>query len=102
MAESQQHRLMVYEKQGQFAVRKIAGETLLVPIRGKLADMQQIFALNEVAELIWEKIDGKTALSEIRDSVVEAFDVLPSQADQDIEEFIDELTKTNLIILKAG
>ena len=36
----------IYKKTQEIIDRRVAGETILVPLRGKLVDMQQLFALN--------------------------------------------------------
>src|SRR5512135_558961 len=76
--------------------RKIAGEIFLVPVKGQLADMQKIFSLSLVAEYIWERLDGKKKVDEIRNDIVARFDVDPQQADADIQEFIAELLEAGL------
>jgi len=87
-----------FKKRGEIVSRKIAGETILVPIRGRLADMQRIFSLNPVAECIWEQIDGQKKLGDIRNRVLCLFEVGKELADSDIEEFIAELLKEDLIV----
>ena len=51
--------------------RKIAGELFLVPVKGKVADMENIFALTAVAEYIWDRLDGRKSLNEIMNNVVD-------------------------------
>jgi hypothetical protein len=77
--------------------RKIAGELFLVPVKGKLAHMEQIFTLTSVAEYIWDRLDGKKNLHDIREDVIAQFDVEQKQADPDIQEFIIELLGAGLI-----
>ena len=77
--------------------RTIAGEYFLVPVRGKLADMQEIFALNPVAEFIWKELDGQKNLQDIRTNILLAFDVERGDAEPDIREFITELLEAKLI-----
>lgn len=77
--------------------REIAGETLLVPIRGRLADMKKIFALNPVAAFIWRQVDGKTSLEQIRDRLVECFEVGREEAGKDAEAFVRELLALELL-----
>ncbi len=48
-----------FKKKEEIVSREIAGETILVPIKGKLADMQRIFALENVSEYIWQQLDGE-------------------------------------------
>jgi hypothetical protein len=86
-----------FRKKEEIVTRRIAGETLLVPIYGDLANMERIFALDPVAEFIWEQLDGENSLKDIRDGVLDAFDVNEEQAETDIFEFIEELLKADLI-----
>jgi hypothetical protein len=88
----------VYRKSPDIVARKIAGELLLVPVRGKIADMQRIFALNPVGELIWQGLDAHKNLNDIRDQVISCFDVTAETAMADIEEFIAELFQAGLIL----
>ena len=87
----------IFKKKKEIVSRAIAGETILVPISGKLADMQRIFSLNPVAEYIWHQLNGERDLQEIRNGVLETFDVQQKQADEDIQEFIAALLKEALI-----
>ena len=41
----------------------IAGETIVVPIRGQVGDLESIYNLNEVGSVIWEMTDGQTPVS---------------------------------------
>jgi hypothetical protein len=83
--------------EGGVVSRKIVGETILVPITGKLADLQRVFALNPVAEFIWERLDGKRRLAEIRDDIVVAFEVAPQRAEDDLLELVSELLEEGLV-----
>mgnify|MGYP001248555881 CR=1 FL=1 len=87
----------IFKKKKEIVSREIAGETILVPISGKLADMQRIFSLNPVAEYIWNQLNGERNLQEIRSSIPSVFDVKKEQADADVQEFIAELLKEDLI-----
>ncbi len=77
--------------------RAIAGETILVPVRGTVTDMQRIFSLNVVAGFVWEKLDGKRSLGEIRDEILGTFQVDKEKADADMEEFIINLMTQGLV-----
>lgn len=87
----------MYTKNPDIVTRKIAGELFLVPIRGKMADMQQIFTLNTVGEYIWQELDKKKNLNTICDEVVASFDVLKEEAEADVKDFVAELLEAGLI-----
>ena len=77
--------------------RQIAGETIIVPIRGKLADMQNIFAVNAVAGFIWERMDGQNTVDQLARAVAGHFEVHEDQARVDVLEFVNELSGAGLI-----
>ena len=90
-----------YRKKENIVTRSIAGETLLVPIYGELANMERIFTLDPVAAFIWEQLDGSKSLKDIRDGVLYKFDVGKEQVEADIAEFIDELLEADLIVTSS-
>ncbi len=87
----------VFRRKDDIVHRKIAGETILVPIRGSLADMQKIFSLNPVGEFIWDELDGARSLREISAGIQAAFDVTEEEANADLEAFVAELLREGLI-----
>jgi hypothetical protein len=96
-AGSRQNFSKIYVRNNDVISRKIAGELFLVPIKGKIADMESIFALTAVAEYIWERLDGRKSLHEILNDVVAGFDVEHEQAESDVWDFIAQLMDAGLI-----
>jgi hypothetical protein len=88
----------IFKKKDDIVRRDIADETLLVPIRGSIADMQKIFALDEVSGFIWDQLEVARPYSEILDAVAENYDVAREQADKDLEEFLTALQEADLVI----
>lgn len=86
-----------FKKNADIVSRKIAGELFLVPVKGKLADMQQLYTLNPVAEYIWQELGARKSLKYICDGIVEKFNVTTKEADSDLQEFISELLEAGLI-----
>jgi methyltransferase-like protein len=89
--------MSVYQKKEDIVTRSIADETLLVPIRSQMADMQRIFALNPAAEFIWQQLDGKQKLENILEGITSNFNVEKVQAESDLQEFILQLIKEGII-----
>jgi len=87
-----------FKRDESVVTRNIVGETILVPIRGKLADMQRIFTLNNVGAYIWSNLDGERSLGEICDDLQVDFDVQREQAERDLSDFISELLEAELIV----
>ncbi|UCC38716.1 MAG: PqqD family protein [Candidatus Aminicenantes bacterium] len=81
----------IYKKSDSIVSRKIAGEFILVPIRQNVGDLENIYTLSEVAARIWELIDGKRKIGEIKTKIIEEFEVAPEKAQKDITEFLQRL-----------
>ena len=87
----------VYRKKPDIVSRNIAGQGILVPVRGKVADMQRIFMLNSVAEFVWEQLGGETPVNHICRRVEEHFTVDAPIAKNDVCELIDRLVELELV-----
>jgi hypothetical protein len=97
LLSEQDWKTNVFRKRGELVSRDIAGETILVPIKGKLADMQRIFSLNPVASYIWGRLDGERSLGAVVKDIVDNFDVGQTEAEGDLKELIEELVKASLL-----
>ncbi len=82
--------------------REIAGECVLVPLRGELADPSSIYTLNEVGSFVWSRIDGRRTVGAIVVEVVEAFDVSEEAARLDVERFLADLVEVGVVRLEPG
>jgi len=91
---------MKCRKNPDIVSRRIANEVILVPVRNKVGDLQSIYTLNEVGARIWELIDRKDSLKEIKDVLVEEFEVTPEAAEKDISEFLKKLESIGAIIIE--
>jgi hypothetical protein len=87
----------LFRKKPEIVSRQIAGETILVPVVGRAADMQRIFSLNEVGEFIWSRLDGNRNIGQIAEEIVKVFNIGNEQANSEAEEFIKELIGAELI-----
>ena len=87
----------LYEKSPNIVSRKIAEETVLVPVRQSLGEEPAIFTLNEVGARIWELIDGARSVREICQAVVSEFDVDSSLAEEDLLRLLSQLKEIGII-----
>ncbi len=54
--------------------------------------------LNETGARIWELLDGKAMVIEIRDKITEEFDVTPEEAEKDLVHHLQELASIKAIL----
>lgn len=86
-----------FVKKGEFVMRSIAGETILVPVRSNAADLDSIYNLNQVAAFIWTRLDGQTNLRQLVEAVCTEFDVEPFEAENDALQLLSALQTAGMI-----
>jgi len=86
-----------FVKKDDCVAREIAGEMVIVPIRGRAGDLNSIYALNELGTMIWRLIDGQTSISQIREAVCREYEVPPDEAQKDIFALLTDLESVGLI-----
>ena len=79
------------------AERQIGDERLLVPVRTSVSAPLEVLALNESATLLWEALAEPRDLQSLVDAVCDAFDVDPASARADVEDFLGELIRRDLV-----
>jgi hypothetical protein len=77
--------------------REVAGEMLVVPIRGGVGDLDAIFSFNALGSDLWELLKAGTSIEEMTVWVVERYEVTAEQATRDIQAFIEELSRSGLV-----
>ena len=80
-----------YRQDPSIVSREIAGETILVPIRQNVGDLESIYTLNETAARVWALLDGRRSVRGVRDTIVDEFEVSVDEAEQDILELLAQL-----------
>lgn len=88
---------MIYKKDESMVFRKIGDETILVPIRNKVGDLQNIYVLNEVGARIWELIDGKKGIEDIVNVISTEYDIMIEEAKKDIRDYLKDLESIGAI-----
>ena len=87
----------VYVRSDSVVSRVIAGDTLIVPVRGGVGDLANIYSLNPVASLIWSAVAQPCGEGEIVARVVQEFSADPQQVAPDVKAFLAEMQSAGLI-----
>jgi hypothetical protein len=88
-----------FVKDDNLMARNIAGETLIVPIRNSVGDLNSIYTLNEVGAMVWQMIDGRTRVGQIVGQISREYDVTTDEAAGDVVELLDSMAEAGLIRL---
>ena len=77
--------------------RIVAGETLIVPIRGRVGDLASIYSFNGTGSLIWQMLESPSTIGDLVEAVARQFDVEPARAEQDVKRFVREMIAVCLV-----
>jgi hypothetical protein len=77
--------------------RMVAGETLVVPVRGKVGDLASIYTFNATGSLVWKLLETPRTPAEIVAAVGREFDVAPEKAESDVRGFVRDLFSAGLV-----
>ena len=78
--------------------RTIVDETVVVPVKGRLAQLQNLYILTPVGNHIWSAIDGVNDLQALHRSILEAYDVGAEEAQADLFEFVQSMLDAGLLL----
>ena len=87
-----------YKRNENFVFRQIENETILVPIKDHVGDMNCIYNLNEVGAFIWQNIKCKNSVSDIKKMILSEFDATESEVEADLDEFVNDLKDIEAIV----
>ncbi|HKS22738.1 MAG TPA: PqqD family protein [Thermoanaerobaculia bacterium] len=87
----------VFAHSGEFVLRNVGSEAVLVPIRNRVGDLDSVYTMSEVAVRIWSLIDGVRDSDAIAARISAEYDVEPNAAAQDVKEILLALEEADLI-----
>jgi hypothetical protein len=77
--------------------RVASGETLIVPVRGKVGSLASIYSLKGTGSFLWELLDVPRALPGLVARVEREFGVTQEQAQRDVTQFLDDMLRVGLV-----
>lgn len=83
----------------KFVARQVADELVIVPLSGNVAQMNELFTLNETGKFIWENATEDSSTDALVKKMTEAFEIDEKTASNDVEAFLQQmniLTKYNV------
>jgi hypothetical protein len=71
--------------------RKTGDEYVLVPVSNNIANMNNVYTLNETGAFIWDQIDGVKSVEEIIAALVSEYEIERTAASSDVFSFIEKM-----------
>lgn len=88
----------MFRKIDSVVTRRVGSETIVVPIRNQVGDLDSVFTLNDVAERVWSLIDGANDVGAIVRRVCDEYDVEADVATTDVADLLDTFERAHLIV----
>jgi len=82
--------------------RTVAGETLVVPVRGQVGDLASIYSFNGTGSLIWHLLDSPRTLADLIAQVEREYEVDQDQAKKDVMQFLKDMHSVGLLEVRPG
>lgn len=79
------------ELKSRFVARESGNEMILVPLTNNVAQMSELFTLNETARFIWENATSDVNIDGLVSLMTENFDIDNSTAEKDINNFLKHI-----------
>ena len=94
---SPSHSEPVFLRSPAVVSRRVAGETLIVPVRGKVGDLGSIYSFNETGSLIWQLLEAPKGLADLISAVEREYAIAPEQAERDVTQFLNDMLSVGLV-----
>jgi hypothetical protein len=88
----------VFRRSDNIVCRTVGTESILVPIRQNVGNLDFVYTLSPVAARIWALLDGSHSVSAIVDAIVDEYDVSRETAEADVNELLGDLAEISLIL----
>lgn len=75
----------------KFVARQVAEELVIVPLSGNVAQMNELFTLNETGKFIWENVSEDITATQISELMTAEFDIDMQTAQRDIDNFLTQM-----------
>jgi len=87
----------VFAHRGEFALRQVGGESILVPIRNHVGDLDSVFVFTDVAARIWTLLDGNRDIDSVVGLICDEYDVDSGVVRADLDELLGSMEAADLI-----
>jgi hypothetical protein len=90
----------IYKKSQDILEREVEGQGIIVPVGKDIMDLDEtlLFTLNDPAQQIWLKINGKNSVLEIIEKLYTIYNVSRDELEEDILLLLEELIRKKLIL----
>lgn len=81
----------LFQLKSKFVTREVGNELIVVPLSANVAQMNELFTLNETAKVIWENLNEGIDMPTLIQTITDTFDIDKYTAEKDLELFLQRL-----------
>ena len=93
---------MVYQQSTSVVARRVGADTVLVPVRQNVGDLESIYTVNAVGADLWDRLAQPQTTDALVTFLVAEYDVAPEQAAADVQAFVHEMSDLQLLEARNG
>lgn len=79
-----------------FILREIAGRIVVVPV-GDILNLNLMISLNGTGRFLWERLEKGATAGELKNALLEAYNVSEERAQADVDAFIEKLKQNGFL-----
>lgn len=79
-----------------FILRSVAGRTVVIS-DGEVLNLNLMIGLNDTGKFLWEQLGKEITVEELKNALMEEYDVEEGLAHKDVMTFIDNLKKNGFL-----
>ncbi|HEX8408521.1 MAG TPA: PqqD family protein [Thermoanaerobaculia bacterium] len=87
----------VFRRSTDVVCRQVGHESILVPIRNNVGNLDFVYTLSPVAARIWQLMDGVRTADEIVETICAEYDVDRDTALSDLAALVTDLAEVSLL-----
>lgn len=87
----------VFRRTQDVVCRSVGAESILVPIRNNVGNLDFVYTLSPVAARIWSLLDGVRTADEVVTAICDEFDVDRDTAEADVAALLHDLAGVSLV-----
>lgn len=92
----------LYVRVNAVVARYVAGETLVLPVRGNIGDLACFYSFNGTGTTIWEALEKPNTLKDLCGVLDRKYDVGAKKAQEDVALFVREICSLGLAKVVVG
>lgn len=90
---------IIYRKSDDVVAREIEGELIIIPMVAGIGNMEnELYALDEIGQEIWNRIDGQRSVDQIINELESLYDAARETIQKDVLGLISEIVSRKIII----